>query len=124
MKACSFILIICLTLISGAVFSQDFYSDLNKYRKSRLMPALSIDSTLENEAETHVNKIITVYHGSLRHGTMNEKSHNFKAEVLAKNCDLVAWLNHKSHRKILLSRRAKKIGFVKIDGIACARLSD
>lgn len=117
-------ILIILTLASTVSFSQDFYSDLNKYRASRFMRPLSIDTSLEIESRTHINKIIHVYKGSLRHGAMNNKSHNFKAEVLAKNCDLNAWLNHKPHRKILLSRKARKIGFVKIDGIACARLSD
>jgi len=113
-------------LTSAQVGAQDFYVKLNEYRRSHLLRELEIDTVLEKEASARVDKIVTVYHGALRHGNVTPpKGNKFKAEVLSKGDeDLSIWLRHPPHREIILNRKARKIGFVKKGEIACARLSD
>lgn len=112
-------------LTSAQVGAQDFYVKLNEYRRSHLLRELEIDTVLEKEASARIDKIISVYHGGLRHGDVTPtKGHHFKAEVLAKGSDLEIWLRHIPHRKLILNRKARRIGFVRKGEIACARLSD
>lgn len=118
-------IIVFALMAAKSVHAQDFYSDLNAVRRKHLLPALQIDSSLVSESIQQINKIQTKWKGCLMHGSMKlQKGHKFKAEVLAKYSDLEIWLHKGEHRKIILSRKARKIGFAKIDGIACARLTD
>jgi len=112
-------------LTSAQVDAQDFYAKLNDYRRSHFLRVLEVDTILENEASQRIDKINNVYHGGLRHGDVTPpKGHHFKAEVLAKGSDLEIWLRHPPHRKLILNRKARRIGFVRKGEIACARLSD
>lgn len=122
----TFLVMAIIILTSAKVGAQDFYVQLNEYRKSHFLRALEIDTMLEKEASARVDKINTVYRGALRHGNVKPpKGHKFKSEVLAKGDeDLEGWLRHVPHRKIILNRKARKIGFIRKGEIACARLSD
>lgn len=109
------ILIILLAVISSQ--GQSFYQELNAFRKAHALPALKVDSTLEIEAARRV-MIIYDNNSVLSHGDASD----IIGEVIAKNCDLQCWLESPAHRRILLSRRARRIGFYQFNGIACARL--
>lgn len=115
------IAIIMLVLIMASIRSQaqNFYSDLNEYRKAHFLKPLKIDSALEVESMIRVNKIIK-NNRALSHGSVKD----IVGEVVAKNCDsdLQCWLDSPGHKKIILSRKARRIGYVKIDGISCARV--
>jgi len=119
-------LILGLLLISANLSAQNFYSELNEYRKRHFLRPLEVDSMLEIESKIQINKIINRWHGGLVHGSVNDKNHKFKTEVLNKNCesDLICWLESPPHKKAILSRKARKIGYAKINNIACARLTD
>lgn len=108
-------IILLVVAFSGRCSAQTFYEQLNQYRVSKNLKPLRVDTTLEEESAHTITS-----HKGLVHGS----SKNIIGEVLAKNCDLDCWLESKSHKKILLSRKATRIGFVKIGNIACARLSD
>lgn len=112
------ILILILALSTMAeVKAQDFYHQLNAYRKAHGRRELNIDPTLETQSLQQLHKIkkIGLVHGSTK---------GIIGEVIAKNCDLECWIKSKPHRNILLSRKATRIGFKSVDGIAVARLSD
>lgn len=113
-----------LILVSTQVGAQDFYVKLNEYRRERHLRELEIDTVLEKESLAQINKINTKYHGKLIHGSVIDKNHKYKSEVLAKNSDLEIWLISPPHRKAILNRKARKVGFAKVGDIACARLSD
>lgn len=115
------IVMLMICLMSMGAQSQDFYSQINAYRKSVHLKPLIIDEVLEKESSATINKINTrhkcsLVHSRVRYGQM---------EVLAKNCDndLQCWLGSKEHKKILLDKRARRIGYVRNNDIACARLT-
>lgn len=125
------IILFLIALIIGmmmlnAAYSQDFYSELNAIRRKHFLRELQVDSSLVKESDAQINKIQNKYRGSLIHGSENDTNHKFKGEVLAKYCDsdLTCWMESPDHRRIILSRKAKKIGYAKINDIACARLTD
>ncbi len=95
----------------------DVYQEINRIRKKHLLPALKVDTILEKESQNWVNRII-------KNGRKLTHDHiSNRYEVLARCEDPVdGWMNSKTHRKILLKRGVKRIGFYIKDGISCARL--
>lgn len=111
---------LCLIVMSIGANGQDFYTRLNECRKARLLKPLVIDTALETQSTNRIEIIKIRYQGALVHGRCAAG----QSEVLAKNCDLDCWLESPGHKKILLNRKARRIGFVMVDGIACARLEE
>jgi len=114
-------LLTCLfLLISTCVLSQsadEFYTRLNKMRRNRLLPELTIDPKLEASSAAWIKKT----KGKLMH----DYSNNY-GEVLGRCVDSIdCWMESKPHKKTMLRRKYRFVGYaiVEIDGIkvTCAR---
>lgn len=101
-------------LASTCLHAQDFYTDLNRLRKARLLPQLTVDSTLVCQCQ----KLMTKNKGKLVHSVTTY------GEVLAIYTDdvLDTWLNSKPHRRTLMGRKYRYIGMAKLGEAYCARL--
>lgn len=113
-----------LLVFSNFLYAQQadstFYAELNKMRRWRLMRPLKIDTVIAAGA---IKWAEVQNKNNLFHNTRDEF-----AEVLVKNSadPLKSWMNSPPHRKILLGRKYRYIGFgyAWVDGslIGCARL--
>lgn len=83
-----------------------FYAQLNKIRKSRFKKELIVDHNLEKSSEAWIIKTKgKLWHDrSFRHG-----------EVMAFTNDPIdAWMNSKGHKKTILRRKYRYVGFAKV----------
>jgi uncharacterized protein YkwD len=124
MKILTIILVISSTIVSHGQNNQSFYNELNDIRSKHLLKPLAVDTVLEKESKQWL--LATSKHRSLIHGKSTPRNgEKYRAEVLA-NCpsSLECWMESPAHRKIILSRKARKIGYAWMNGKACARLTD
>lgn len=92
----------------------DFYDRLNEYRKKRLLKPLKVDEQLVTEAKLWTIKV----DGKVIHDRKTSR-----AEVITNGLDpLESWMSSKAHRKIIMGRKYRYIGFYQFNGVACARL--
>jgi uncharacterized protein YkwD len=96
------------------------YDQLNRERLKHLRMPIKRDSVLEQQAAEWLRIMQVKYHGRLVHGPIRLLA---RYEVLTTSDDPVeAWMNSKSHRKAIFSRRVRRIGIAKVNGVYCARL--
>lgn len=112
-------LILSTSTICAAQSQKDeFYRNLNSIRRSRLKCNIIADTVLEKEASEYLDRMLRIYNGKLVHDKFTTRYEVITSCDNALNC----WIDSKPHRKILLSRKVKKIGVAFIDGYALARL--
>lgn len=109
-----FIFTILFLLPMLAMAQEDFYDRLNALRKKRLMRPLKVDEKLEAE----VKRWLIVADGRVMHDWKT-----FRAEVVTNCLDpLECWMESKPHKRIIMKRKYRYIGFYVVKGVAGARL--
>lgn len=109
---------IFISILSRA--QTQLYDQLNSERVSHIRMPIKRDSVLEQQATEWLHIMQQKYHGKLVHGPIRLLS---KFEVLTTSADPIeAWMNSKSHRKAILSRRVRRVGIAEVNGVYCARL--
>lgn len=113
-------IIITVFVIIFSSQAQDPYREINRARVRHFRMPIKRDTALEKQATEWLQNMQAKYRGSLMHGSIRRKA---KFEVLTTSDHPIdAWMNSKSHRKALLSRRVRGIGIVQVNGVYCARL--
>lgn len=110
------VLLILLPIFSYAQSRKEFYDSLNHLRELNGLHELRRSITLEIASKRWVNKLIKKYNYYLMHDM------NAGFEIIAYGGDaFYLWLHSEPHKKVMLNRRTKRVGYANKNSMACAR---
>lgn len=110
------LLILTLMLAATQLSSQNFYEELNAIRKERGISPIKKSIFLQIGCKRWAKKCVNKYNAHVMHDRSAGK------EVIAYNVYPVEfWMNSPSHRRIILHRGIKKVGFAQYEGYSVAR---